>query len=157
MEKAGLDEPFDSRTIAQRLLDGIFMEQGLAAGQGEEMARMSAAQIQFNQFAGHYMEAHHAGGEDNSTAAQQLLKVFEMVARRSLTDAVPSAEDRAVLQSFFDERLTAPRLLRDFALTCDKLAELANKQVAGTTLSDEDQKMDRGLRDDSGAVPFFSR
>jgi HEAT repeat protein len=140
MEKADMDEPFDSRAIAQKLLDGVFMEQGLAADRGEEMAKMSTARIQFNQFVGRYMETHHAGGGDNSTAAQQLLKDLEAVARRCVAGAVPSGEDRAVLQSFFDERMTAPRLLPEFATTCDNLAELARKQVVGTPLTEEDEK-----------------
>jgi HEAT repeat protein len=140
MEKAGMDEPFDSRAIAQRLLDGIFMEQNVGADRGEEMAKMSTARIQFNQFAGHYMETHHAGGGDNSPAAQLLLKDLEAVARRCLAGDVPSGADRIVLQGFFDERMTAPRLLRDFATTCDMLAELARKQVDGTPLTEEDEK-----------------
>ncbi len=140
MEKAGLDETFDARAIAQKLLDGIFMEQGLAADTGEENGKMSATRIQFNQFAGHYMETHHAGGGDNSPAVQLLLKNLEAVARRCLDGTAPSGADKTVLEGFYDERLTAPRLLRDFAGTCDKLAELARKHVDGIPLTEEDGK-----------------
>jgi HEAT repeat protein len=101
---------------------------------------MSKALIQLNQFAGRYMETHHAGGGINSPASRQLMKDLEAVARRCMTGAVPSVEDRAVLEGFFDERLTAPRLLRDFATTSDKLAELARKQVDGTPLTEADGK-----------------
>jgi HEAT repeat protein len=139
MEKAGMDEQFDSRATAQKLLDSVFLEQGLAADR-EDAAKLSAARIQFNQFAGRYMETHHAGGGDNSPAAQQLLKDLEAVARRCVAGTVPSAEDRIVLQGFFAERQTAPRLLRDFAAICDKLAELARKQVDGAPLTDDDEK-----------------
>jgi HEAT repeat protein len=140
MEKAGMDEPFDSRAIAQKLLDDIFIQQNVAPGTREERARMSTALFELSQFTGHYMETHPGGGGDNSPAAQQLLKDFEAVARRCVAGPVPSGEDRAVLQSFFDERLTAPRLLRDFADTCDRLAGLARKQVDGTPLTEEDEK-----------------
>jgi HEAT repeat protein len=140
MEKAGMDETFDSRAVAQKLLDGMFIQQRLAAENVEETTKTSPERIQFNQFTGHYMETHHAGGGDNSPAAQQMLKDFEAVARRCATGAAPSAEDKVVLQSFFDERMTAPRLLRDFAATCDKLAELARKQVDGAPLTGDDEK-----------------
>jgi hypothetical protein len=139
MEKAGLDEPFDSKAIAQQLLNAIFVQQGLAGNGDEEMAKMAATGTQFKQFTDHYAETHHAGGGENSPAAQQLLKTMETVARRCLSGTVPTEADRVILKGFYDERATAPRLLRDFALTCDKLAELARKQRDGAALSDEDR------------------
>ncbi len=155
MEKAGMDEAYDSKAIAQKLLDGIFMVEGLAANRGDEMAKMSTARIQFNQFTGHYMESHHAGGGDNSIASQQLLKDLEAVARRNLSGTEPTEADGVILRGFFDERMTPPRLMRDFAVMCDKLAGLARKEVDGTLLSDEDEEWIAGYGMTLARFHFF--
>ena len=138
-KKADLDEPFDTKALAQKMLNDIFIQQGLVVNEGQGATLIAEPQTQFQQFAGHYSEKHHTGGGENSPAAQQLLKNLEAVARQCLAGTIPSEADQAILQGFYDERRTPPRLLRDFAATCDKLADLAGKQANATPFSDEDR------------------
>ena len=84
-----------------------------------------------------------------------MLADVEAVARRCVAAGVPSAADRAVLQSFFDERLTAPRLLHGFATTCDKLAELARKCADGIALTGDDKKWISGYGMTLARFHFF--
>ena len=159
LEKAGIDEPFDSKTAAHKLLEGILWQEGLGTGQGaaaqrggsqnQETANHPAGLMeQFNQFWERTLEPHQAEIENNPPASQKLMNDLESLARRSSTQTTPAEADLDVLQRFFQERQTAPKLLRDFAPFCDKLAELARKHLEGTALTDNDTKWisEYGLR-----------
>jgi hypothetical protein len=142
MDKVGLDESFDARALAQRLLDGVFIQQGVAAVVPEETVKMARESAEFAQFFAQYSEAHPSQSDPAGSvaAAQRSLKDLETIARRCLNAGVPTEDDTKVLQSLFDQRLTSPRLLRDFADTCDKLAKLARDYRDGKALSDDDEK-----------------
>ena len=155
METAGMDEPSDSRAIAQKLLDCIFILQGGAGDSEGEITRQSTARIQFNQFAAATWNRIAPAAGIIHPPRRQMLADVEAVARRCVAAGVPSAADRAVLQSFFDERLTAPRLLHGFAATCDKLAELARKCADGIPLTGDDKKWISGYGMTLARFHFF--
>jgi HEAT repeat protein len=138
VEKAGLDEAFDPKTAARRLLECILWQEGL--GDREEPERMAGQLAQFNQFSRRFMEPHKAELENNPPVAQQLMNDLEALARRCSTQTAPAEADRQVLLDFFQERQTPPKMMRDFAPVCDKLAELARKELEGTALTEDDTK-----------------
>jgi HEAT repeat protein len=140
LEKAGIDEPFDARTTARRLLECILWQEGLGTKSEEESERMAGPMAQFNQYALHYMEPHQ-GEKDNVPAVNlKFVSALETLARRCSTQTAPAEADRQVLLNFFQERQTIPKMLRDFAPFCDKLAVLARKHLEGTALTDDDTK-----------------
>jgi HEAT repeat protein len=140
LDKAGIDEPFDSKTAALKLLEGILWREGSGARTQEESGRSAGLMEQFNQFWRRSLEPHQAEIENNPPASQKLINNLEALARRNSTQTAPADADRDVLLSFYHERQTAPKLLRDFAPFCDKLAELARKHLEGTALTAEDTK-----------------
>jgi hypothetical protein len=140
LEKAGLDEPFDPKTAARKLLECILWQQGLGERSPQEIERMAGLLEQFNQFSRHFMESHQAEIENNPPLAQQLMNDLEALARRCSTQTAPVETDRQVLLKFFQERQTPPKMMREFAPVCDKLAELARKHLEGTALIDDDTK-----------------
>jgi HEAT repeat protein len=140
LEKAGIDEPFDPKTAARKLLEGILWQEGLGARTQEESERMAGLMEQFNQFWRRSLEPRKAEMENNPPASQKSINDLEALARRCSTQTAPADADRDVLLSFFKERQTVPKLLRDFAPVCNKLAELARKYLEGTALSEEDTK-----------------
>jgi hypothetical protein len=140
MEKAGLDEPFDPKTAARKLLECILWQQGLGAGSQKESERMAGQLEQFNRFSQRFMEPHQTEIENNPPVAQQLMNDLEALARRCSTQTAPAEADRQVLLDFFQERQTPPKMMRDFAPVCDKLAELARKCLEGTALTEDDTK-----------------
>ncbi|HEX3716741.1 MAG TPA: DUF3160 domain-containing protein [Verrucomicrobiae bacterium] len=138
MEKSGIDEPFNARALARKMLDGILIDQEMMGQGSEETVEMSREHAELNRFFIHYSETRQAG--ENAPAAQQLLKDLEAVARRCLNGGVPSDSDMKVLSGLFDQRLTAPRLLHDFAGACDRLSELARDYRDGKPMNDDDEK-----------------
>jgi HEAT repeat protein len=140
MEKAGLDEQFDPKAAAHRLLECILWQEGLGERSSQESERMAGQMAQFNEFAKRYMESHQAEIENNPPLAQQLMNDLEALARRCSTQTAPAEADRKVLLDFFQERQTPAKLMRDFAPVCDKLAGLARKLVEGNALTDDDAK-----------------
>jgi hypothetical protein len=137
MEKSGIDEPFNARALARKMLDGILIDQGMTGQGSEETVEMSRERAEFNRFFIHYSETRQAG---DSVTAQQLVKDLEAVARRCLNGGIPSDIDMKVLSGFFDQRLTAPRLLHDFAGACDRLSTLARDYRDGKPMNDDDEK-----------------
>jgi HEAT repeat protein len=140
LEKAGIDEPFDSKTAALKLLESILVREGMGARTPEESERRAGLMEQFNQFWRRSLEPHQAEMEDNPPATQKLFNDLEALARRNSTQTAPSDADQEVLRSFFQERQTVPKLLREFAPFCDKLAGLARKHLEGTVPTEEDTK-----------------
>jgi HEAT repeat protein len=141
LEKAGIDEPFDSKTVARKLLEGILWQEGLGGGRTQDESDHQAGLMeQFNQFWRRSLEPHQAEMENNPPASQKLINDLEALARRSSTQTAPSDADREVLLHFFQERQTVPKLLRDFAPVCDKLAALARRHLEGTALTEDDTK-----------------
>jgi HEAT repeat protein len=140
LEKAGLDEPFDPKTAARRLLECIIWQQGLGDRSQDESERMAGQLAQFAQFSKRFMEPHQAEIENNPPVAQQLMNDLEALARRCSTQTAPAEADRRVLLDFFQARQTPSKMLRDFAPVCDKLAELARKNLEGTALTEDDTK-----------------
>jgi HEAT repeat protein len=69
-----------------------------------------------------------------------LINDLEALARRCSTQTAPAQADREVLLNFFQERQTPPKMMRDFAPVCDKLAELARKVLEATALTEADTK-----------------
>ncbi len=156
MEKAGLDEPFDPKTAAHRLLEGILWKEGLGARSQEESERMAGQMEQFREFSRHFLEPHQAEIENNPPVAQQLMNDLESLARRCSTQTIPAEADRQVLLSFFQERQTPPKMLRDFARVCDKLAELARKHLDGIALTEDDNKWIGDYGTTLARLQFFS-
>ncbi len=140
MEKAGLDERFDSKITARKLLECILWKEGLGARPQEEAERMAGPLEQFKQFSAGFLEPHQAEIENNPAAAQQLMNELEALARRCSTQTAPAEADRQVLLKFFEAQQTPPKMMRNFAPVCDKLAELARKHLEGTALTDDDNK-----------------
>jgi hypothetical protein len=140
LEKAGLDEPFDSKTAARQLLKGLLWPEVTGTATPEESERQGGLMEQFNRFWQSSVEPHKGEFENNPPASQKLLNDLEALARRCSTQTAPADDDRSILLSFFEERQTVPKLLRDFAPVCDKLAELARKQLEGVALTEEDAK-----------------
>jgi HEAT repeat protein len=140
MEKAGIDEPFDPKTAARKLLECILWQEGLGPRSQEESERLAEQMEQFKQFSRRFMEPHQAEIENNPPVAQKLMNDLETLARRCSTQTAPAEADRQVLLSFFQERQTPPKMMRDFAPVCDRLAELARKNLQGTALTEDDTK-----------------
>jgi HEAT repeat protein len=140
LEKANIDEPFDSKTAARKLLESILWQEGLGDRTREESEPAAGLMEQFTQFWRRTLEPHQAQMENNPPASQKLMNELEVLARRCSTQTVPADADREVLWRFFQERQTVPKLLRDFAPFCDKLAELARKHLEETALNDDDTK-----------------
>jgi HEAT repeat protein len=140
LEKAGIDEPFDSKTVARKLLEGILWREGLGTRSQEESDRMAGLVEQFNQFLGRSLQPHQGEAENDPPASQKVINDLEALARRCSNQTAPADADRAVLLSFFQERQTVPKMLRDFKPVCDKLAELARKHLEGTALTEGDSK-----------------
>jgi hypothetical protein len=140
MEKAGIDEPFDSKIAARKLLECILWQEGLGSRSQEESERMAGQMEQFNQFSRRFMEPHQAEIENNPPVAQQLMNDLESLARRCSTQTAPAEADRQVLLNFYQQRQTPPKMMRDFSPVCDKLAELARKHLEGTALTEADNK-----------------
>jgi hypothetical protein len=138
LEKAGIDEPFDSKTAARKLLEGILWQEGLAVRNQEESDHPASLIEQFTQFWQRSLETHQTELEKNPPAAQKLMNDLETLARRTSTQTAPAQSDRDVLMHFFQERQTAPKLLRDFAPFCDKLANLARKHLEATALTEDE-------------------
>jgi HEAT repeat protein len=138
LEKAGIDEPFDARTTARKLLECIVWQERLGAKSQEESERMAGPMAQFNQYALHYMEPHQGESDNNPGVSLKFVNDLEALARRCSTQTAPAEADRQVLLNFFQERQTVPKMLRDFAPTCDKLAALARKHLEGIELTDDD-------------------
>ncbi len=160
MEKAGLDEQFDPKTAARRMLECILRQEGLGERSAQESAQESgraAGQVaQFYQFSKGFMEAHQVEIENNPPASQQLMNDLEALARRCSTQTAPVEADRKVLLDFFQERQTPPKLMRDFAPVCDKLAELARKILEGAALTEADEKWIAEYGSTLARFQFFS-
>jgi len=139
-EKAGIDEPFDSKTAARKLLECILWQEGLGGRNQDESDHPAGLMEQFTEFWKRRLEPRQAELENNPAASQKLMNDLEALARRCSTQTAPSDADRDVLLQFFEERQTVPKLLRDFAPFCDKLADLARKHLEGTPLTDDDTK-----------------
>jgi hypothetical protein len=125
LEKAGIDESFDAKTAARQLFECIAAQEGLGSRSGEESQRTEDRMAQFGQFLQRFMEPRKAEIENNPPAAQKLINDLASLARRCSTQTAPADADRRVLLDFFQARQTVPKMLRDFAPVCDKLAELA--------------------------------
>jgi hypothetical protein len=140
LEKAGIDEPFDAKTTARKLLECLVWQEGLGSKSQEETERMAGPMAQFNQFAFRFMEPRQGETENNPGVSLKFVSDLEVLARRCSTQTAPAEADRKVLLNFFQERQTVPKTLRDFALVCDKLAGLARQHLDGTALTEEDEK-----------------
>jgi hypothetical protein len=140
MEKAGLDESFDPKTSAHKLLECILWQEGLGDRSQEESERMAGQMEQFKQFSRLFLAPRQAQIENNPPVLQQSMNDLEALARRCSTQTAPAEADREVLLSFFQERQTPPKMMREFAPVCDKLAELARKVLEGTVLTEDDVK-----------------
>jgi len=139
-EKAGIDEPFEARSTARKLLDCILWQEGLGNKSAEETERMAGPMAQFNQYALRYMEPHQGEGGNGPAVSLKFVTDLEVLARRCSTQTAPAEADRQVLLNFFQARQTIPKMLRDFAPFCDTLAGLARKHLEGTALTDDDSK-----------------
>jgi HEAT repeat protein len=140
LDKAGIEEPFDPKTAARSLLEGILWQEGLGDRSEGNSERLAAQLEQFDRFYCRYLEPFQAEVENNPPALQKLLNDLETLARRCSTQTAPAEADKQVLLSFFQQRQTAPRLLRDFAPVCDQLAKLARQYRDGAVPGEEDQK-----------------
>ena len=148
LEKAGIDEPFDAKTTARKLLECIVWQEGMGNRTREESERMAGPMAQFSQFALHAMQAHQGEAENNPGVSLKFVNDVEALARRCSTQTAPAEADRRVLLDFFQERQTIPRMLRDFAPVCDRLAALARQHLDGAALTEDDQRWmgDYGMR-----------
>ena len=156
MEKAGLDESFDPKTAARKLLECILWQEGLGDRSPDESERIAGQMEQFNQFSRRFLAPRQAQIENNPPLAQQSMNDLEALARRCSTQTVPAEVDREVLLSFFQERQTPPKMMREFAPVCDNLAELARKFLDGTVLTEDDIKWMADYGTTLARFQFFS-
>jgi hypothetical protein len=140
LEKAGIEEPFDPKSTARKLLECILWQEGLGIKTPEDTERMAGPMAQFYQYARHYMEPRQIEAENNPGVSLKFVSDLEALARRCSTQTAPAEGDRQMLLNFFQERQTVPKMLRDFAPVCDKLAALARKHLDAAALTDDETK-----------------
>jgi HEAT repeat protein len=147
-EKAGLEQQFDGRTVANDLLELLTLSRGASRARDEkELEKLSGKLEQLSEFQSRFYEKHRAEIEkDNSTggAYKKLEQELEALARRCATTGQASASDTETLRSFFECRQNIVGLLNGFAPVCDRLAELAKKSLAGQLFTDDDAKWIEG-------------
>ena len=83
LEKAGIDESFDARTTARKLLECVEWQENLGNKSQAEAERMAGPMAQFNQFALHFLQPHQ--DEDARNPAVALKIVSESCIRRAVT------------------------------------------------------------------------
>jgi HEAT repeat protein len=140
-ESAGLDEKYDEKSVARKLLDACSAIVGFR-GQSEPSMIGSAASIaQLNDFVTEYGARRGENhGIREGPNGPQTYNEFIAIARRCIDGADSTDSDRELLKKFFDARITLPRLLVEFADCCDKLAQLARKNIDGAQLTAEDEQ-----------------
>lgn len=138
LEKAGIDEPFDAKTTARKLLECLLWREGIGTKSEEEYERMAGPLAQFERFALQYRKPQAAERPTRTGVSLEVVNNLEVLARRCSTQTAPDEADRGALLKFFEARQTVPKVLHDFAPFCDKLAELARKHLDGTALTDAD-------------------
>ncbi len=152
-KKAGIEEAFDAKTTAQKLLDCVQMEQAGAPRSPEEQERMAGPLAQFNEFVVAYAKG--PDYEENPNLLPKMMNDLEALARRCASQTSPSEADRKVLLHFFNSRKSVTKLMEDFGPFCERLAELARKHLEGAELSREDEKWIGGYGMKLASFQFF--
>lgn len=138
-EKAGLQEHFDVKTVANQLLQQVMLfQKAQTSANEEEMAKMSDELDQFSRFQQRYYEKHHAEFQKDRTLFDKLPAELEALARRCASTGQTNTADLETLHLFFDSRQNVTHLFSDFAPVCDRLAELAQKQLDGKPLTEDE-------------------
>jgi HEAT repeat protein len=140
-ENAGLDEKYDEKAVARKLLDACSAIAGFRGQPEPAVVGSAAAMAQLNDFVTAYAARNSFGrGIREPPNGPQLYSEFIAVARRCIDGADSTDDDKAILKKFFDARITLPRLLNEFANCCDKLAELARKNIEGASMTVDDEQ-----------------
>ncbi len=140
-ERAGLEEKFDARTVADELLELFDLSHKLSGIRDEkELEKNSGKLEQLDQFRNQYYKKHRAALEQGRSrdAYKKLEKELEELARRCAANGTTNEADIETLHTFFECRQNISRLLNGFAPVCDRLAELARKSLAGQALTEDD-------------------
>lgn len=141
--KAGLEESFDAKQVAGRLLELFKLSEDLSRSTSEKgYEKVSARLEQLGQFQNRYYERHQA--ELEKIQSREKYKIVEQqlkeLAQRCAANGTTNQSDLETLHLFFDSRQDIAKMLNDFAPVCDRLAELAKKSLTGQPLTDDDAK-----------------
>jgi hypothetical protein len=142
-QTAGLGQEFEAKTAANSLFQLLNLSQGLSRARDEkELERQSGKLEQLGRFQNRYYEKHKAEleKEGDRDAWRRLESQLKDLAQRCAASGEASEADTATLRLFFDCRQDIARLLGEFASVCDRLAELARKQLTGHELSEDDAR-----------------
>jgi HEAT repeat protein len=142
-QTAGLEQDFDVKTAASSLLQLLNLSEGLSHARDEmELERQSGKLEQLGRFQNRYYEKHKAELEKEGArdAWRRLGSQLKDMAQRCAASGEADEADTATLRLFFDCRQDISRLLGEFASVCDRLAELARKQLTGQGLSEDDAR-----------------
>jgi hypothetical protein len=141
--KAGVEQHFEIKDVASDLLKRIGQLRKLSTTEDEkEIEQNSGGLEQLNQFLNReYVKRQppRANAEAVSTFNKFEDDLADLARRCSATGKATEAETET-LRSYFECREDIARLLSDFAKVCDRLAELAQKSLTGTTPTEEDAK-----------------
>jgi HEAT repeat protein len=142
-QTANLDQKFEVKTAANRLLELLNLSQELSSARDEKELEMNSGKLeQLGRFQNRYYEKHKAELEKEGArdAWRRLGSQLKDLAQRCAASGEADEADTATLRLFFDCRQDIARLLGEFASVCDRLVELARKQLTGQGLSEDDAR-----------------
>ena len=119
------------------------LSQGLSRARDEkELERQSGNLEQLGRFQNRCYEKHKAELEKEGARDgwRRLGSQLKDLAQRCAASGKANEADTATLRLFFDCRQDIARLFGEFASVCDRLAELARKQLTGQGLSEDDAR-----------------
>ena len=111
-----------------------------------ELEQRSGELEQLGRFQNSYYVKHQAELEMNNSrdAYKRLEQNLQDLAKRCAEAGQATEAEAETLRMFFDSRHDTARLINNFALVCDRLAELAKKSLTGQALTEEDAKWIEG-------------
>ncbi|MCS7337209.1 MAG: DUF3160 domain-containing protein, partial [Verrucomicrobiae bacterium] len=154
LEDTGVTEQFSVRSVAEQLLSQLRVwaasresleKTGLDPG---DFVAGEADVSQFARFFEQYIQrqrsAERGTAPDREKTEEKALAELEAIAKQAAETGQASPEAADIFRQFAAAALNIPRMLCEFANVCEKLAELATKQLKGERLADSDAEFIRG-------------
>ncbi len=141
-QSAGLGPTFEVKAVATSLLEALNLSKALSHPRDKKELQRNLGNLeQVVRFRTRYYEQHQSElQEEGLYAWRRLDQQIDDLARRCAASGKANDADTAALRLFYDCRQDIVRLLKEFALVCDRLTELAKKPLKGQALTDEDAK-----------------